>query len=221
MKLKDNENPVVLGIFLGVTGVLSALILAAVSTLTARPIAEARAAKEVSALKQVLPEFDNDINAKVCQLKSPAGFDVFIRQAEKNGKVIGYAVLLTHPGGYAGSISMLAGVDPNGKIRSILITEQHETPGLGAELCKREYKKTLSNLTEKTPAGLAPNRYLDQFADQNVPAAGWKITKDGGTALYATGATVTSRALAESASEIALTFKKYRKKIIDFFGAVK
>ena len=43
MKLKDNENLVVLGIFLGVTGVLSALVLAVVSTLTARPIAEAKA----------------------------------------------------------------------------------------------------------------------------------------------------------------------------------
>ena len=128
MKLKDNENLVVLGIFLGITGVLSALVLAVVSTLTARPIADAKAARETFALKQVLPDFDNDINAKVCKFKSPAGFDVFIRQARKNGRVSGYAVLLTNPAGYAGSISMLAGVEPDGKIRAILITEQHETP---------------------------------------------------------------------------------------------
>ena len=221
MKLKDNENLVVLGIFLGITGVLSALVLAVVSTLTARPIAEAKASRETFALKQVLPEFDNDINANVCQLKSPAGYDVFIRQARKGGKVTGYAVLLTNPSGYVGSISMLAGVEPDGKIRAILITEQHETPGLGAELCKREHKKNIFNLTEAAPAGLAPNKYLDQFSGKTVPANGWKITKDGGTALYATGATVTSRALAQSASEIALTFKKYRKKIIASFGGVK
>ena len=193
MKLKDNENLVVLGIFLGITGVLSALVLAVVSTLTARPISEAKAARETSALKQVLPDFDNDINSKVCKLKSPAGYDVFIRQARKGGKVTGYAVLLTNPSGYAGSISMLAGVEPDGKIRAILITEQHETPGLGAELCKREHKKTIFNLTQKTPAGTAPNKYLDQFAGSSVPAEGWQIAKDGGTALYATGATVTSR----------------------------
>ena len=67
MKLKDNENLVVLGVFLGITGVLSALILAVVSNLTARPIAEAKALRETAALKQILPEFDNDINAKVCK----------------------------------------------------------------------------------------------------------------------------------------------------------
>ena len=65
MKLKDNENLVVLGIFLGITGLLSALILAVVSNLTARPIDAAKASRENSALKQVLPEIDNDINAKV------------------------------------------------------------------------------------------------------------------------------------------------------------
>ena len=69
MKLKDNENFVVLGIFLGLTGILSALILAVFSTLTAKPIAEAKAARENRALRQVLPEFDNDINAKVVKVK--------------------------------------------------------------------------------------------------------------------------------------------------------
>ena len=106
---------------------------------------------------------------------------------------------------------MLAGVAPDGKIRTILITEHKETPGLGAELCRREHKKTVFNLTQKTSADTAPNKYLDQFNGLSVPAEGWQIAKDGGTALYATGATVTSRALAKSASEIALAFKKHRK----------
>ena len=221
MKIKDNENLVVLGIFLGVTGVLSALVLAVVSSLTARPIADARAAREIQALKQVLPEFDNDINSGMIEVKGPSGLPVTFRQARYKGKVTGYAAIITDPAGYAGKIKMLAGLSPDGTIRTILITEQSETPGLGAELCKREYKKTIFNLTAGVPSEPAPNKYLDQFSGKRVPANGWKITKDGGTALYATGATVTSRALARSASEAALAFKKHRKAIIAAFGVDK
>jgi electron transport complex protein RnfG len=221
MKLKDNENFVVLGIFLGLTGVLSALVLSVFSTLTSRPIAAARSARENRALRQILPEFDNDINAKVFKVKSPAGWEILIRQAKTKGKTAGYAVTAVNPAGYAGAITMLAGVSPDGKIRTILITEHKETPGLGAELCKREHKKTIFNLMQKTPEGIAPNKYLDQFAGLSVPAGGWQTAKDGGTALYATGATVTSRALAKSASEIALAFKKHRKAIIAAFGGDK
>ena len=221
MKLKDNENFVVLGIFLGLTGVLSALVLSVFSTLTSRPIAAAKDARENRALRQILPEFDNDINAKVFKVKSPAGWEILIRQAKNKGKTAGYAVTAVNPAGYAGAITMLAGVSPDGKIRTILITEHKETPGLGAELCKREHKKTIFNLMQKTPEGIAPNKYLDQFAGLSVPAGGWQTAKDGGTALYATGATVTSRALAKSASEIALAFKKHRKAIIAAFGGDK
>ena len=221
MKLKDNENLVVLGIFLGVISLLSALVLAVVSQMTAQPIAAARARIESDALKQVLPEFDNDINAKVCKIKSPGGWLIELRQAKKKGKVVGYAAVAVNPQGYAGKIKMLAGLEKNGQIRALLVTEQNETPGLGAELCKREFKKTIFNLTKPPPAGLPPNKYLDQFNGKKVPAKGWLISKDGGGALYATGATVTSRAIARSASEIALAFAKNRKAVNAAFRGVK
>lgn len=221
MKIKDNENLFVLGIFLGATGILSALILALVSSFTARPIAEAKAAVEIKALQQVLPAFDNDINAKSFSVKGPSGHTVTFRQARLKGKVTGYAALTTNPAGYAGKIKMLAGLTPDGVIQTILITEQNETPGLGAELCAREHKKTIFNLTQSVSDKIAPNKYLDQFAGKKVPSGGWTITKDGGNALYATGATTTSRALAKSASEIALAFRKNRKAIADAFGGVK
>ena len=221
MKLRDNENLVVLGIFLGLISLLSALVLGIVSNQTARPIAQARARLEAAALQQVLPAFDNDINARICKIKSPAGWIIELRQAKFKGKVAGYAAVVVNPQGYAGKIKMLAGLEKDGKIRAILVTEQSETPGLGAELCKREFKKTIFNLTQPTPAGLPPNRYLDQFNGKKVPAKGWTITKDGGNALYATGATVTSRAIAKSASEIALAFARNRKAINAAFRGVK
>ncbi len=221
MKIRDNENLVVLGIFLALVSLLSALVLAVVSDVTSQPISAARKAREAQALRQILPEFDNDINAKTVYLKSPAKWRVQVRAARKDGKLVGYAAEAVNPAGYAGAVKILAGINPDGTIRAILVTEQHETPGLGAELCKRQFSKTIFNLTEPTPAGLAPNKYLDQFNGKKVPAKGWIITKDGGDALYHTGATVTSRAIAKSASEIALTFKKGRKQLSKAFGGVK
>ncbi|MBQ9503090.1 MAG: RnfABCDGE type electron transport complex subunit G [Lentisphaeria bacterium] len=221
MKIRDNENLVVLGIFLALVSLLSALVLAVVSGFTARPISAAKKAREAQALRQILPEFDNDINAKTLTLKSPAKWRIQVRAARKNGKLVGYAALAVNPAGYAGAVKMLAGVNPDGTIRAILVTEQHETPGLGAELCKRQFSRTIFNLTEPTPAGLPPNRYLDQFNGRKVPAKGWVISKDGGDALYHTGATVTSRAIAKSASEIALAFQKGRRQLSKAFGGVK
>ena len=221
MKIRDNENLVVLGIFLALVSLLSALVLAVVSDLTSKPIGDAKKAREAAALRQILPEFDNDVNAKTVYVKSPSGWKIQVRAARKGRKIVGYAALAVNPSGYAGAVKMLAGVNPDGTIRAILVTEQHETPGLGAELCKRQFAKTIFNLTEPVPAGLPPNKYLDQFNGKKAPARGWTITKDGGTALYATGATVTSRAIAKSASEIVLAFRKGRKTINRAFGGVK
>ena len=44
MKLRDNENLFVLGIFLGMTGLISALVLALTFQLTAKPVEEAKKA---------------------------------------------------------------------------------------------------------------------------------------------------------------------------------
>lgn len=213
MKLKDNENLVVLGIFLGLTGLFSALVLAVVSHFTARPIAEAAAKREDAALRQVLPVFDNDIKETKVAVKSPAGWQVQFMTAGNNGKIAGYAATVSNPAGYAGKITMLAGLNTDGTIRALLVTEHNETPGLGAEICKREFRKTVFNLTEPQPDGLAPNKYLDQFNGRKVPSGGWSITKDGGDAVYATGATVTGRAVVKSASEITAAFIKNREKI--------
>lgn len=218
MKLKDNENLVVLGLFLGAVSLLSALVLAVFSDLTSGPIAEAKKQRENQALLQVLPAFDNNINEKQLIIKSPSGWDVTLRAAKKEGRICGYAADCINPRGYAGNIRMLAGLTPDGKIRALLITEQKETPGLGAEVCKREFRKTIFNLTVPVPEGLPPNAYLDHYNGKTVPSGGWKIRKDGGDAPFVTGATVTGRAIALSASEIALAFKKHQREITAAFS---
>ena len=56
MNLKNSENLWVLGLFLGIIGLVSALILAVVSNLVAGPIEQAELRNTNQALRQILPE---------------------------------------------------------------------------------------------------------------------------------------------------------------------
>lgn len=221
MKLRDNENIVVLGIFLGVVGVFSALVLAIVSYVTAKPIADAKAAQQKKAVSQVLPAFDNDPSSCVFETKSANGWNVKFMGAKKDGKLVAVAAIAANPNGYGGNIEMLMGIAPDGKILSTLITAHNETPGLGANICTRSFQKTIFNVTKPTPAGIAPNKYLDQFNGKRAGANVWHVKKNGGDFEYRTGATITSEAVTGLAYEINNTFIKNKKEIISRFGGVK
>ena len=116
MKLKDNENIAVLGIFLGAVGLLSALVLALVSHVTASPIAAAQAAQQKKAMGMVLPAFDNDPSGLVYEAKTSSGWNVKFMGAKKSGKLVAVAAVASNPGGYGGKIEMLMGIAPDGKI---------------------------------------------------------------------------------------------------------
>ena len=88
----------------------------------------------------------------------------------------GYAVEVT-PGGFDNTITMMVGVDTQGKVLGISIIKHTETAGLGAVSAA------------STPAG-------ENFRGQFVGASGSvSVTKDGGTMDAITGATITSRAV--------------------------
>lgn len=222
MKLKDNENIAVLGIFLGAVGLLSALVLALVSHVTASPIAAAQAAQQKKAMGMVLPAFDNDPSQLVYEAKTSSGWNVKFMGAKKSGKLVAVAAVASNPGGYGGKIEMLMGIAPDGKILASLITANNETPGLGAHVCARVFNKTIFNITKPVPAGLAPNIYLDQFngkaASKDAP---WKVRKDGGSFDYRTGATITSAAITTLAYEIDLAYMENKKEILSRFGGEK
>ena len=91
MKLKDNENLIVLGLFLGAVGLLSALVLALVSYVTAKPIADAKAAQQRKAMSQVLPAFDNDPSQLVFETVTPSKWQVKFMGAKKDGKLVAVA----------------------------------------------------------------------------------------------------------------------------------
>lgn len=216
MTLRNSEKIWVLALFLGVTGMLAALILAVTSRLTAEPIRQAMLRNELKMLKELdLPDFDNDMTADVFTVGG-----VEYMAASCNGKIVGFAARAQNNSGYSGLLKSLVSFDVNGNILAVQIVEHKETPGLGAAVCERKFQKTIFNLFQQPPAGLPPNAILDQFRGKNAADSGnWSITKDGGTFAFRTGATVTSRAVTAMVNSAAVNFNKAKAYFAK--GAVK
>ena len=220
-KLKETENILVLGIFLGICAAIAALVLAKVDDMTREPIKKMKMQAVNNALKEVLPAFDN----------SP-GNNTFVKDgitfygAMKDGQLVAVAASGVSMKGYSGKIVAMIGLKLDGSIRKIaadkklsavLITEQKETPGLGTVVCERKRQKTIISIFEKPgkDANLPPkNKILDQFADKIAGSTPWKVTKDGGKFDYMTGATISSKAVTGVVYKIARTYVVNSKEII-------
>ena len=150
---------------LAITAVVAAA-LAGVNSITAPAIAELNARKTQDAIQLVLP------GGGEAMADFPA-VDLVSKVYEGEN---GYAVEVT-PGGFDNTITMMVGVDTQGKVLGISIIKHTETAGLGAVSAA------------STPAG-------ENFRGQFVGASGSvSVTKDGGTMDAITGATITSRAV--------------------------
>ena len=170
--MKQNESMVMYVLRLAGTLFLIAAVvavaLAGVNGITAPAIAELNAAKTQEAISAVLPGgFDTEIT----DYADASGIVSKIYQGAN-----GYAVEVG-PGGFDNTITMMVGIDNEGKVLGISVVSHTETAGLGAVAAAG------------TPAGIA-------FRDQFVGASGSvSVTKDGGTMDAITGATITSRAI--------------------------
>ena len=149
-----------------ITSVVAAA-LAGVNSITAPAIAKLTAEKTQAAIQAVLPGGGEEIEF------APADLVSKVYQGEN-----GYAIEVT-PGGFDNTITMMVGVDNEGKVLGISIIKHTETAGLGAVAAAG------------TPAGEA---FRGQFVGTSGSVA---VTKDGGAMDSITGATITSRAICD------------------------
>ena len=170
--MKQNESIVMYvlrlaGTLLLITAVVAAA-LAGVNAITAPVIDELNAAATQEAISAVLPGgFDTELS----DFADATGIVSKVYQGAN-----GYAVEVG-PSGFDNTITMMVGVDNEGKVLGISVVSHTETAGLGAVA------------DADTPKGIA-------FREQFVGASGAvSVTKDGGTMDAITGATITSRAI--------------------------
>lgn len=156
---------------LGVTFVTSACV-AMVQKITADPIAAAQLAATEAALTMVLPEFDSN------KMKSTTvnNLPIDIYTAKKDGEVVGYAVKSMTKSGYAGVITVMVGISPEGELINVNVLSHSETPGLG------------SHLTDPD------NVVLASIKGKKIADVDLRVTKDGGEVDALSGATISSRA---------------------------
>ena len=170
--MKTNENIVMYVLRLAGTlfliAAVVALALAGVNSVTAPAIEKLNAEKTQEAIAAVLP---GGFDTEVTDYTDATGIVSKVYQGEA-----GYAVEVG-PGGFDNTITMMVGVDNEGKVLGISVVSHTETAGLGAVAAAG------------TPAG-------QNFRGQFVGASGSvSVTKDGGTMDAITGATITSRAI--------------------------
>ena len=170
--MKTNENIALYVLRLAGTlfliAALVALALAGVNSVTAPIIEELNAQKTQDAIAAVLP---GGFDTEVTDFADATGIVSRVYQGEA-----GYAIEVG-PGGFDNTITMMVGVDNEGKVLGISVVSHTETAGLGAVAAAN------------TSAGEA-------FRGQFVGTSGSvSVTKDGGAMDAITGATITSRAI--------------------------
>lgn len=155
--------------------VLAGALLAITNSVTREPIANSKRAEKLDAMRQVLPEYDNDPMADIRVIQA-AGREWTFYVARRQGQCVGVAFDAESAQGYSGTIRIMAGVTvADDAVRGVEIVEQLETPGLGAKIAEPDF--------------------TDQFKNRGIAATKWAVTKDGGDIHAITGATISPRAV--------------------------
>ena len=164
---------------------LVAAALAGVNAITEDRIAAAEAEKLQSAISEVLN------GAGVYTALDTFPDDTGLVKAVYTSSA-GYAVE-SAPAGFGGTVTVMVGVSPEGEVLGIRIVSHSETAGLGAVSAA------------DTAAGRA---FRDSFKGLTGKVT---VSKDGGQADTITGATITSRAVAEGVSAAIACVEKINK----------
>lgn len=155
---------------------------------TKEPIELANLNKKLNAIKEVVPDFNNNPNDEMYRLPTGDGDSLEIYPAKKDNEIVGFAVNTYSSKGFSGNISIMAGFKPDGTIMNITVLEQKETPGLGTKMTEPAFK--------------------DQFNDKNPEDFVLKVKKDGGQVDAITAATISSRAFCDAIQRAHSTLQK-------------
>lgn len=183
MNKQEIKGIVKVGVILFLITAISAGLLAGVNRLTAPIIEKNETAKRNDAMKRVMP---SAANFELVEFSDESLAVSEVYKADNNGYVV-----MAEPKGYGGTISLVVGVSEDLTVTGVDITTQSETPGLGANCTKQEFK--------------------DQFRGK---ALGVKVTKNGaeGNEIDAlSSSTVTSKAVTKGVNDALEAVKKVKE----------
>lgn len=189
-KLESNFTNMVVVLF-AVTLIASSSV-GYVHSLTEGPIEAVKQAKQVNAIRQVIPgEFDNDPRADAWKMQTKDGGELEFFPARKNGELVGTAVKTYTNKGFGGQVWLMVGFTPDGTISSYSVLEHKETVGLGSKMTVWFTKDGKGCVIGKRPG-----------------TQGLKVTKDGGDVDAISAATISSRAFLDAVNRAAASLEK-------------
>lgn len=192
-KLKSTLPNMILS--LGLITIIAGLSLAWVYEKTKAPIARSEQEKQIAAVKDVLPEFNNDPVADAVTLTTDGKGEYRVFPATLDGKPVGAAVESRSMDGFSGEIRVMFGFDSEGKVTGYTVLQHAETPGLGAKMGE----------WFRNPAGRR------SVIGINPATANVTVSKDGGDIDGITAATITSRAFLGSLRDAYKVYQQYNE----------
>jgi len=156
--------------------------------ITKGPIKTTALNKKLDAIKQVVPDFNNNPDAEMFLLPTGEGDSLDVYPAKNDSVLIGYAVNTYTNNGFGGNITIMAGFKTDGTIINITVLTHKETPGLGNKMTEPEFK--------------------DQFMNKNPKEFSLVVDKDGGPVDAITAATISSRAFCDAIQRAYNTLQK-------------
>ena len=171
-------------IFLSLTIIclVSGVALSATNKFTEKAVTAAMEAELQSAIKKVLPEFDNDPAKDQYKLAITEGDSIIIYPAKNKEKTVGYAIESYSKNGFSGLIRIMVGFDSDGKLLNFSVLEHNETPGLGSKM--QEW--------------FSKDKNRQSILGRDMTKGALKISKDGGDIDAITASTISSRAFLEA-----------------------
>ena len=169
-----------------------AVFLAQVNKMTAKPIAAAKALKLENAIKEVVPEFDNNPVEEAYKMSTANGDSLLVYPAKKGDEVVGFAVNTYSNNGFSGNIQIMVGFDMEDKVVNYAVLSHAETPGLGSKM-----NDWFRDITK-------PNQVV---IGRNLSEGNLSVSKDGGQIDAITASTITSRAFLEAINKAYAVYK--------------
>ena len=184
MKKKMNPKDILVpAVMLLVICLVTTVLLALTNSVTKAKIAQNAADKETSSRSQVLPEATQFSEVTAVEEKGVT----YCEGKNDAGESVGY-VFTSSAKGYGGAVSVMTGIGSDGKITGVTILSHGETPGLGANSTKPEFR----------------DRFIGKAGELVVN----KTSNDGQNVQAITAATITSKAVVAAVNDALSVFSE-------------
>lgn len=147
--MKNSKEIFKLGMTLGLICLIAGFALSVTYSFTKDRISEQQKKALIMAQKEIFPEASEFRKIEVGEIKvGSATLKELYESLGENRELIGYIANASTPG-YGGDIVFVLGISKDGSIKGVKVTEQTETPGLGANIEKPAFLEQFVGKTLK------------------------------------------------------------------------